>query len=264
MSRSRSILSVLTERSFWAGVATIGVSVVLFVYLLNEAIMPIWTRHDAALVVPDVREMTPLEAERTLLLAGLDAEMREQPYNPNLAADEVVDQSPAAATQVKPGRRVYFYINASPKELVTVPDVVTLSEGAARPQLVDAGLLVGRVELDSVRTPFENTVTRQLPPAGRQVPTGTRATLWLSRGVDNSRRVAVPDVVGLTPEQARERLRGVGLWVSSPRAVRGRVVSQDPARGTMLNPGREVTIQADNQGPPAPPAPVPTESDSTE
>ena len=32
-----------------------------------------------------------------------------------------------------------------------MPDVVTLSEGAARPQIEEAGLEVGRVELDSVR-----------------------------------------------------------------------------------------------------------------
>lgn len=256
MAKTRSSLSVLTDRSFWAGVSAIVVTVVLFVYLLNEAIMPIWTRHEAAIEVPDVRALSALEAERTLLLAGLDAEMREQPYNPNLQADQVVDQSPAATTQVKPGRRVYFYVNASPKELVTVPDVISLSEGAARPQLVDAGLLVGRVELDSVRTPYENTVTRQLPQPGRSVPAGTRTTLWLSRGVDNSRRVPVPDVVGLTTDQARTRIREASLWVASPRAARGRVTSQDPVRGTLLNPGREVTIQSDNTAP-APAAPPP-------
>jgi beta-lactam-binding protein with PASTA domain len=236
--------SILTDRALWSGLLGIVVGLVVAVLLFNYSVMPIWTRHDASIAVPDVREMTTSEAERTLVLAGLDGEVREQPFNPNLDPDLVVDQSPSAATLVKPGRRIYYYVNASPKELVAMPDVVSLSEGAARPQIEDAGLAVGRVELDSVRTPFENTVTRQLPAAGRQVPRGTRVQLWLSRGVDTSRRVEVPDVVGMTPAAARGRLREAGFWVASPRATGDRVTAQDPARGTLLNPGKEVTILA--------------------
>ena len=242
--------SILTDRALWSGLFGILVGLIVAVVLFNYAIMPIWTRHDASITVPNVREMTSTEAERTLVLAGLDAERREQPFNPNLRPDLVVDQSPGASTLVKPGRRIYYYVNAAPKELVVMPDVVSLSEGAARPQVEDAGLAVGRVELDSVRTPYENTVTRQLPAAGRRIPRGTRVQLWLSRGIDTSRRVEVPDVLGMTPEAARSRIREAGLWVASPRATGDRVTAQDPARGTLLNPGKEVAIQA--PGPSAP------------
>lgn len=236
--------SILLDRALWTGLFGILVGLVVGVLLFNYAVMPIWTRHDALVAVPSVREMTSGEAERTLVLSGLEGEMREQPFNPNLQADLVVDQSPAADTQVKPGRRIYYYINASPKELVAMPDVVTLSEGAARPQIEDVGLTVGRVELDSVRTPYENTVTRQLPAPGRRIPKGTRVQLWLSRGVDNSRQVTVPDVLGMTPAAARLAIRQAGLYVNSPRATGDEVTAQDPSRGTKANPGEEVTIQA--------------------
>lgn len=244
MSRDDSPRSILFDRALWTGIFGILIGLVVAVLLFNYAVMPIWTRHDATVTVPNLHEMTPGEAERALVLAGLDAEMREQPFNSNLQRDRVVDQSPAADTFVKPGRRIYYYVNASPKELVAMPDVVTLSEGAARPQIEEAGLEVGRVELDSVRTPYENTVTRQLPAPGRRIPRGTRIQLWLSRGVDVSRTVAVPDVVGMTPAAARQRLREAGFWVTSPRATGDRVTTQDPARGTQLNPGKEVAIVA--------------------
>ena len=254
--------SILTDRALWTGLAGIVVGLVVAVLLFNYAVMPIWTRHDATVTVPDLRDMTPGEAERALVLAGLDAEMREQPFNSNLQRDRIVDQSPSAETFVKPGRRIYYYVNASPKELVAMPDVVTLSEGAARPQIEEAGLEVGRVELDSVRTPYENTVTRQLPAPGRRIPRGTRIQLWLSRGVDNSRTVPVPDVVGMTPAAARARLRDAGLWVASPRATGDRVTSQDPARGTQLNPGKEVTIVAPGASGAQPLAPSTAEPDT--
>ena len=253
--------SILTDRALWTGIAGILIGVVIAVLLFNYAVMPIWTRHDASVAVPDVREMSAGEADRALVLAGLEGEMREQPFNPNLQADLVVDQSPGAQTRVKPGRRIYYYVNASPKELVAMPGVVSLSEGAARPVIVDAGLEVGRVELDSVRTPFENTVTRQLPAEGRQIPRGTRVQLWLSRGVDNSRTVAVPDVRGMTPAAARAAIRQAGLYVDSRRATGDEVTAQDPAAGTQKKPGEEVTITAAGQPSALPPA---AEPDTTE
>jgi beta-lactam-binding protein with PASTA domain len=240
-------LSALTDRAFWLGLIAIGLGLVLFALLFNFAVMPIWTRHDAAVTVPDVKEMTPDEAHSELLLAGLEWEAREQPYNPNVAADVIVDQSPAAGTTVKPGRRIYYYVNVSPKQLVVVPRVVSLSEGKAREDIGDRGLVVDRVELDFVRTPYENTITRQEPAAESRVPVGTRVTLWISPGIENGREVTVPDVVGMTVSEARTAIRGAELWVDSPRAVEGEVVRQEPSRGERLNPGQEVRIYTEGQ-----------------
>lgn len=234
--------AALTDRAFWTGLLAIGLGLVVLALLFNYAVMPIWTRHDAALSVPDVRELAAEDADRVLLLAGLDGEYDEQPYNPNLPADVVVDQSPLAGAQVKPGRRVRYYVNASPKDLVTVPRVLSLSEGKAREDVAEVALVVDRVETDSVRTPYANTVTRQQPDEGRQVPVGTRVTLWVSPGIDNTREVSVPDVVGLSSDEARARLREAELWVDSPRARSGRVIRQEPTRGERLHPGQEVRI----------------------
>ena len=247
MARSRSggLLTVLTDRVFWFGLVALAVGLALFVLLFNFAIMPIWTRHDATVAVPDVREMEPVEAERALLLAGLEGAYDEQPYNPNVSPDIVVEQSPVAGTQVKPGRRIYYYVNVSPKELVQVPRVVSLSEGTARTEIEEVNLAVGRVEMDTLRTPYENTVTRQQPEEGRQVPLGTRMTLWISPGVDNTREVTVPNVVGLSADEARARLRGLGLFVDSPRVEGGEITRQEPDRGERLNPGEEVRIYTD-------------------
>lgn len=251
MARSDSggFRALLTDRAFWVGVAAIALGLLVFALLFNYAVMPIWTRHDASLTVPDVREMTPGDAESTLRLAGLVGEYDEQPYNPNLTKDIVVDQSPQAGTTVKPGRRVYYYVNASPKDLVPVPDVVTYSEGRAREEITEAELVVARVETDTLRTPFAGTVIRQQPEAGTQVPVGQRITLWISPGVDESREVTVPDVVGRSAEEARQRIRAAGLWTEASGEA-GTVVRQDPERGETLNPGQEVRLFIEASGPP--------------
>ena len=251
MARSDNdgISALLTDRAFLFGLAAIAGGLVVFALLFNYAVMPIWTRHEATVSVPDVREMDPGDAEGTLRLAGLEGVYDEQPYNPNISPDIVVDQSPAAGETVKPGRRIYYYVNAQPKDLVAVPQVATMAEGKAREEIGDAELVVGRVDTDTVRTPYENTVTRQQPESGRQVPVGTRVMLWLSPGVDNTREVRVPDVVGLPVGDARQRIRGAELWVDSPRAESGEVTGQDPDRGEMLHPGEEVRIYTEGSGP---------------
>ncbi len=238
-------LSVLKDRAFWFGLGAIVAGLIVFALLFNSAVMPIWTRHDAAVQVPDVKELAPGDAQNALLLAGLDWEEQEQPYNPNVPADVVVDQSPAAGTTVKPGRRIYYYVNVSPKQLVVVPDVVSLSEGKAREDVGDRGLVVDRVELDTLRTPYENTVTRQMPTPESRVPVGTRVTLWISPGVESRREVTVPNVVGMSVAEARAAITGAELWVDSPRATEGSVARQEPAKGERLNPGQEVRIYTD-------------------
>lgn len=238
--------SVLTDGAFWLGLGAIVLAGLLSVVLFNYAVMPLYTRHDATVQVPDLRELSPSQAERALRQAGLEAVQDEQPYNPNVTADVVMDQAPSANTAVKPGRRVYYYINAAPRELVEVPRVLTLAEGRARPAIEEAGLAVGAVRIDTLRTPFESTVTRQLPDPGRRVPQGTRVQLWISPGVGTT-RVSVPDVVGLTPEEARARIFENGLWVDSPEATGERVLRQEPAHRTAMFEGEEVQIYTDEE-----------------
>jgi serine/threonine-protein kinase len=248
---------VLSTGLFWKTMLGFAAAFVFFVFLLNFAIMPLWTRHDAAIEVPEVRELPAEEAVDVLERAGLRPERREQPFNPNLPADIVVDQTPLPSSSVKPGRRIYYYVNASPREMVTVPNVVSMSEGRAKPALTDAGLAVGDVRMDTVRTPFEGTVTRQTPPGGSAVPKGTRVTLWLSPGL-GSRRITVPDVTGLRPAEARQVLREAGLWVDSPNARGDSVRWQEPRAGNRLREGSEVRIHTTEppegwNPPPAPP-----------
>ena len=239
--------SVFRDRALWIGLAGIAVSLVASVLLINFAVMPLWTRHDAVVTVPDLSGLSAVEADAALARAGLEAEPDRTRFNPNVEADVVVEQDPEPGTKVKPGRRIYFYVNESPKQLVVVPDVVSLSEGVARPRVIEAGLTIASTEIDSVRTPFDNTVTRQVPKAGSQVRQGTRMTLWLSPGV-GTRRVRVPDVVGQTPDEARSRLRQAGLWVDSPRADGSEVLWQDPDRGETLREGQEVRIYTTPRG----------------
>ncbi|HLA64783.1 MAG TPA: PASTA domain-containing protein, partial [Rhodothermales bacterium] len=238
--------SLLLSKPFWLRAFGLVAAGILAVVLMDLAVMPIWTRHGDSIRVPEVRQMSADAAEDVLRDAGLDGELREQPFNPNLPPDIVVDQTPLPDAEVKPGRRVYYYVNARPREMVQVPDIASRSEGVARADLEAAGLLVGEVIMDSVHTPYEGTVTRQLPRGGAQAPQGTRVTLWVSPGLGRD-RVAVPDVTGLAPAEARRVIREADLWVDSPNARGDSIRWQEPRAGTRLREGEEVRIHTTAQ-----------------
>jgi beta-lactam-binding protein with PASTA domain len=232
---------LIASRQLWVRLGGLVAAVVLVAVLFNLALMPLWTRHGAEVSVPEVRQLSADDAENALQSAGLRAEQREQPFNPNLPADIVVDQTPLPGSAVKPGRRIYYYVNARPREMVRVPDVLSRSEGVARADLEAAHLVVGDVAVDSVHTPYEGTVTRQTPRGGHQIPIGSRVTLWISPGLGQD-RVTVPDVTGLSPAEARRVVREAALWVDSPNARGDRVQWQEPRAGTRLREGEEVRI----------------------
>ncbi|CAN5889547.1 PASTA domain-containing protein [soil metagenome] len=233
--------NILTSRYFWLGGLGLVVGLAAFLILMDTVVMQVYTRHGATVTVPDVRQLPANEARRALRQSRLGAEIRNQSFNPTLPADQVVDQMPGPNARVKPGRSIYVYVNASPTARITVPDLLTLSEGRARSAVSALGLRIGRVLDDTVRTPYEGTVTRQSPTSGLGVPSGSEVSIWLSPG-PGTRAVLVPEVEGMEWADARRSLIEAGLYVTSSGATTGTVVRQEPESGTSLTEGQEVRL----------------------
>ena len=81
------------------------------------------------------------------------------------------------------------------------------------------------------------------PPAGEEAQAGSTVTLIVSSGAAT---VAVPAVVGLTLEAARQRLAAKGLELSSTEEQsdrpEGEVTGQSPDAGTTVAPGTTIEL----------------------
>ncbi|MBW3577860.1 MAG: PASTA domain-containing protein [Actinobacteria bacterium] len=128
---------------------------------------------------------------------------------------------------------------------VGVPDLGGLTVEAAQERLSSAGLALGEVtEQPSAEQP-EGRVVAQDPAAGSDVEPGTAVDLVVSSGRSP---VAVPAVIGLAVEAAQERLSSAGLALGevteqpSAEQPEGRVVAQDPAAGSDVEPGADVDL----------------------
>lgn len=91
----------------------------LFIAYLS---LTLFTKHGQKEQVPDVVGVSYTQAIEKLHEAGFKIEIRDSLYLDNMKPGYVVEQYPNALSMVKPGRKVFLYINAVyPKQMVIDP-----------------------------------------------------------------------------------------------------------------------------------------------
>ncbi len=240
-----TIRSTVTNPWLWVGLAVLAsISGILYL-VFNSFLMPAFTRYDVSIQVPDVMSLTMEEATDSLTAAGLRAEeviLRK----PKLPRDVVIDQNPPPLALVKPGRRVYLTINTGDTTTVVVPRVESYGIRQARNMLMQADLVVGSVQPDSIPSVYVDIITSQFPAPGQRVEPGTTVNLLFGTGL-GANNVSVPDVTGLTPKAAAQallelRLRSIAVDYRPDEQDFMVVVSQAPAAGTSVKEGYEVRL----------------------
>jgi penicillin-binding protein 1A len=129
--------------------------------------------------------------------------------------------------------------NCLPNE-VDVPNVVGESVGRAKSVLAGQPLAATVVYRPAEPRQRVGVVVKQFPARGH-LSSGDRVTLVLSRALQG----VVPNVVGMTLDRARERLKPLELDVNvSPSDARGsaRIVAQSPRAGRASAPGMGLTL----------------------
>lgn len=127
---------------------------------------------------------------------------------------------------------------------VAIPVLEGMTEAEATRQLEDLGL-VPSVETEASDTIEKDLVTRTDPPSGQQLPEGSSIVLYLSAGPDV---VIVPDVRGLTEEQAIRELEDAGLRVTRTDTTddggidQGRAVETNPAANEEVANDSTITL----------------------
>lgn len=129
---------------------------------------------------------------------------------------------------------------------VPVPDLVgkTMAEALEAVSVQGLQLQEGGPAEDSTVV-AEGGIVRQEPAFGGSMEKGRSVRVWLSAGPPP---VSVPNLVGLTAEEAAQTLRGQELEstvVTVPRADReaGRVFAQEPAAGREVEMGSVVEVR---------------------
>jgi eukaryotic-like serine/threonine-protein kinase len=222
--------------------------------------------------VPDVTGKSQDAATATLAEAGLEA-VPVEAHNDQVAAGSVAAQDPTAGTMVTPLTQVLITVSlGSGSTTVAVPDVTAMAENAAVSSIEGAGLKAAKAQAYSA-TVKKGLVIGQEPAAGTKAETGDSVGLLVSLGAPQAQAssptpssagtpnassastppgggvepppetgvptVKVPNVIGLTSDEAAMKLKGVSLQpvpLESPSETqpKGIVMEQMPAAGTSL------------------------------
>ena len=203
---------------------------------------------------PAVLGLTLEEATVTLEEAGFQVALLPTVFAEQVPAGGVVDQDPDPGARVARGGEVSLVGSDGPDRR-PVPSLVGFTREQATSALTDAGLLVGRVtEAFDARRP-RGTVVSFSPSSGQLLRPGTEVALVLSKGPD---LLPVPNVVGQALAASTQRLEKAGFGVKSSevfsdRVAKGRVVRQDPGKGTAVR-GATVALRV-SKGPELIPVP---------
>lgn len=113
-----------------------------------------------------------------------------------------------------------IFVTGTVPVTVAVPNLVGDDSTAATSALTAASLIVGAITSTNSDTVAIGLVLSQLPAAGTVVNTGTTVSYILSSGpaVPGSPTLLVPNVVGLTQEQAQSTLATAGLALGTAKS----------------------------------------------
>jgi eukaryotic-like serine/threonine-protein kinase len=160
-----------------------------------------------------------------------------QDYDDTIPVGHVTGFEPEAGTELKRGQEIIVYVSRG-HEPVTVPAVVGLPPEEATANLQALGFTVQRTEGRSADVDLGEVMAVD-PAAGQAAPYRSAVTIQVSVGLP---QVTVPDVVGMSEDEAIAALQAAGLQGKVSQFFGNRVLRQTPSAGEVVDIGTSVTI----------------------
>lgn len=158
-------------------------------------------------------------------------------YSDSVSAGKVISTTPSAGSTLYDGETITVRISKG-KRITTVrmPDLYMLSEAQAETMLTSRGLRLGTITYKPSASPAGKVIEQQYSPY-TELAKDTAVNVTVSLG--STMQKYVPDLYGMTVEQAERALADVGLVIGgiytvSSGAPTGTVVTQTPAPSTPI------------------------------
>ncbi len=199
--------------------------------------------------VPEIVGKNLYAAKTELEAKGFKVIISDSVYTQSVPGLTVTKQIPEGSAMVKHGRTIYVTINRPVPPKIQMPSLIGFSYKSAEIYLQTMGLKLG----DTTYRPdyAKNSVLAQLfnkepIKPGTFIPLGSTIDFVLGSG-ESDTTINVPDVVGLTLEQAKTTLASIGIGIGSIVVVgavsdsaSAFVVRQNPAIFTEAIAGQKV------------------------
>ncbi|MFB8774425.1 Stk1 family PASTA domain-containing Ser/Thr kinase [Streptomyces broussonetiae] len=193
--------------------------------------------------VPDVAGYRLDRAKDVIEQEGLKSGTVTRTFSDDVPAGFVISTDPEGGTELRSGSAIALTVSKG--RPVDVPDVVGDDLEDAREELLQAGLKV-RIAEEQVHSDVDaGQVAQQSPGADAEAAEGDTVTLTVSKGPE---MIEVPDVVGDSVGDAKDKLQGAGFEVKEDRGFFGlfggdTVESQSVEGGETAPKGSTITVK---------------------
>ena len=238
-----------TQRSRVTTVATVAIVICSIVAIIALGIF-LWTGLNGGFFKPPVDDLVTVPSLIGEMYDSLDKNgyrglqiVLQDRKHDEAPAGQIIDQKPAADTEVVEGSKVSVVVSLGP-----VPEAKTMDEDLVGLTLEDAkNYLIGQgVPENLILTREEYSadmaagkVTKTDPAYGEEIAEGEAVTIWVSLGKETV-MARMPNVVGEAYEVALIKLNDAGFMDVTPEVVE----SNEPA-GTVLTQSAEKYINTD-------------------
>ena len=206
------LIDDILKKPLWMNVL-IGFGVALCLFIIFFFSLGWITGNGETEKVPAVIGLDVLAAEKNLTALGFDVVLQDSIYVDTLARTSVLRQTPEADEVVKKGRTVYLTINRVIAPQVDMPNLIGFSIKSAETYLKVLGLRLGSIQMvpdQNKNVIIDQLVNGQPIAPGSKIPSGTLIHFLVGDG-GASAGLLMPDLVGLTYEQAKAQLMSLGL-----------------------------------------------------
>ena len=193
--------------------------------------------------LPNFAEMTLDEAKAAAEVAGVILETTED-FHVEIEAGKIISQDPIYQENytVKEGSTVKVVISKG-QEMVTVTKVVGKKRDEAIKELKELGLVTEVIEENSDEIEKDYVIEQDIAE-GEEILKGSTIKIKVSMGIE---QVEVPDLTGMTEDEAKKALSDAKLKWKSTRTVNDSskgtgVVSQTVSAKSMVDKNTEVSI----------------------
>ncbi|HHU92777.1 MAG TPA: Stk1 family PASTA domain-containing Ser/Thr kinase [Halanaerobiaceae bacterium] len=197
--------------------------------------------------VPDLLGKDLADARKDAAQVGLHLELQNEGiHHPEIPENHIISQYPLGGERVRQTRKIMVTISLGPAVL-TVPDLTNLSLREARILLENQKLTVGDIEEIYSDEFARGTVISQYPAAGEEILLETEIDLLVSKGPEPN-MVPVPNLIGLSLEEAIEKLEGLNFKIGNisekmtRRFLSNQVAEMAYEAGTAIPEGSEVDL----------------------
>jgi len=212
----------------------------------------IYTEHGETEKVPDLSGMYMEEVQAMLKNHNLYAQIIDSVYVRNKKLGTVVQQTPAAGSNIKSNRPVYIIINSRQVKQTPLPEISEISYRQADAMLRAVGINVSKVEY--APSEYKDLVIdvkyggRSISP-GFRIPEGSYVTLIVGSGLGGE-DILVPSLKGLSMKDAKQETLTASMVIGAIEfdiAPSGNessyvIYRQHPSAGKLVPAGTRIDI----------------------